>query len=141
MNRLITFLKIKHTSLAAETKLIKAEEYKLKKQTEWLRDHQKMEAANDKLSIRMDLREHRKHVVSFECRCAHLARAFLTGKPYSKVETKGKFWKNNFYSPHQLLNRVVQLVAKYENEEAYGNFGKRRQPADVLKEVKAWMEK
>lgn len=139
MNKLITYLKIKHTSLAAESVIIKREEQKSLMRARRLRSKQKDDT--ESMSIFVDLRDHRKRIVAFETRAANLARAYLTGKAYETVETRPK--DNGFdatwYYQSQLIKRVAELVAKYENTKAYLNKNTRRSIGDVEPEIRTWM--
>lgn len=144
MNYLDTCLKVKHTSLAAEAKIIKAEELRYKKHTEWLRSKQEYKESDLFRDDRMQLYHHRyrKGIVSFECRAAHLARAFIKKKPYASVETRSKKnggWKTSHYSAVKLYTRVAELIAKYESQEAYYVRSKRRPIDQTLKEVCEWV--
>jgi hypothetical protein len=139
---LYTFLKVKHKSLADEAKVIRKEENKLYRSTKWLRTRQEMEAADELRNARMELRDHRKAVVGFEARATYLALAYLKGKPMEYVEKNFKGRGNAFYYHWaDLMNRVAQIVAKYENIKAYRWKSHRRDLGDVIKEVEAWVDK
>lgn len=153
MNKLHTFLKVKHTSLADEATRIRKEENKLRKMTKWAKDKQDDTLSETCLQGRLELYHHRKSVVGLEARAAHIALAFLKGKPYWVVESKVRPDKyllqkmNNtqkVYPYHYYDNttwfRVVELVQKYESVRAYHNKSTRRLFAEVQQEVHAWRD-
>lgn len=141
MNMLHTFLKVKHKSLADEAKIIRKEENKLFRQTVWLRDHQQLEAAEETLDARMELRDHRKVIVGFEARATYIALAYLKGKPFEYVEKNHKGRVPFYYSWNSLLDRVSQIVAKYENMSAYRWRSHRRETHVVKSEIENWIFK
>ena len=105
-------LKIKSKHLSVEAKIIRFEENKLRKQLDWLRDHQQSrDLVHQKF---MSLKNHRKWDVRNENRATFIARAFIAGKPYSSVELKRKpDYDYKFYQ--FILPRVVAMVEKYDN--------------------------
>lgn len=92
-----TYLRIKVLSLAAEAKLIRAEEAR------WIKRDGKKDHP-----IRMGLMNHRKWDVRNEQRSALLAYAFLRGRQYKQLERKC-YTKPNW-------NRIIDLAAKYGAE-------------------------
>lgn len=114
-------LKIKAKHLAEEIRIIKFEERKTKLRARQLRELQKpVNYLENKLN---DLHYHRTWDVRREVRATNLARAYITGKKYSEVETNTKYTKTvdndtkYFYSPDiKLLNRVSKMVSKYHTK-------------------------
>lgn len=105
------YLKIKVVSLAAEAKLIRREESKMKRR--------RSERARDAF---IGLRQHRINVVRPEARAACLAYAFLRGRPYRQVE------RVSYSLPD--WTKVAKLV------ERYGD-GDRR---DLARSFEAWKD-
>lgn len=97
-------LKIKEKSLAAEARIIRAEEMKCRMTarkllaktaslpegprptTEQIEKWQRI--AQQRRNIRVSLHEHRIHKVRTITRATHLARGFLKGTPYKAMEQK-----------------------------------------------------
>lgn len=104
-------LKIKSKHLALEAKVIRFEEQKYKKQIEWLRKNKKNEVYAKELEL-CSLSNHRKYVVGAENRATFLARAFIAGTPYNKVEKKRRDDKAFEFNAH-IIPRVVIMVQKY----------------------------
>lgn len=105
-------LKIKSKHLSEEARIIRFEENKLKKQAQWLRDHQ----MND-VSVHKDflnLKQHRRWDVRNENRATFLARAYLEGKSYREVESKRKT-ENEYTFTAFVIPRVLTMVNKYGN--------------------------
>lgn len=105
-------LKIKSKHLALEPGIIKHEEHKLKKQITWLKLRQM--PADHLYSKLKSLQDHRRWDVRNEQRATFLARAFLKGTPYSKVEKTTDPYMRALY----ITRRVVAMVKKYSD---YGN--------------------
>jgi hypothetical protein len=99
-------LKIKYKHLALEPAIIRKEEQKILKQmrSAYCADTEKV------YNKYYSLYHHRITVVRFEARATHLARAYLAGTPYEKLEKKihDKFTFENVIMP-----RVYSMVAKY----------------------------
>jgi|688.fasta_scaffold754970_2 hypothetical protein len=121
-------LKIKSKHLALEPAIIRKEEQKFTKQIKWYKQkHQlspsvsvwesEMHKNHPELqklhSRRWNLEHHRKTVVRFEARATHLARAYIAGIPYEKVESK-RHEDHTFI--FVILPRVYSMVAKYGNK-------------------------
>lgn len=105
-------LKIKSKHLALEPAIIRKEEKKLLKQIRSNKCNDTLEAFRkfESLSI------HRKWNVRNESRATHLARAFLSGRPYSEVEQKRKP-ENEYKFKMYIIPRIVKMVSKYGKEE------------------------
>ncbi len=115
-------LKIKAKHLALEPAIIRREEQKLKKQFAWFKQkHQITE--NDFTQIflnhrelynihskRYSLEHHRKTVVRNASRSTHLARAYIAGMSYDRVEKKRE---DELLFKHVILPEVFRMVAKY----------------------------
>ena len=100
-------LKIKSKHLALEAKVIRFEEQKLKKRIR----HNKG-SLNDLLLQLNSIAEHRKYVVGRENRATFLARAFIAGTPYNKVEVKRRQDKESEFVIY-VLPRVLEMIKKY----------------------------
>lgn len=99
-------LKIKSKHLATEPAIIRHEERKLLKMAR-RREYNDTESV---LSKYRSLSEHRKWVVRNESRATYLARAFLSGKPYSSVEKK--VHQHSTLRAH-IVPRIVDMAMKY----------------------------
>jgi len=106
-------LKVKVKSLAAEATIIRQEELKAKKSARWCREHQLSEQTAHYERNRASLYEHRIDIVRFECRAAELARAFIKGTPYRKVE---RSTRSGDYIMGRLHGRIQKLVNKYHDK-------------------------
>ncbi|QGH74798.1 hypothetical protein MAL1_00030 [Bacteriophage DSS3_MAL1] len=97
-------LKIKSKSLAAEARIIRAEEIKLR---DTARNRAALQKPVSKLvSSRNSLYRHRIDVVRLEARATFLARAFLAGKPRAVVEA-------NPVSDEAVRKRATKIARKY----------------------------
>jgi hypothetical protein len=114
-------LKIKAKHLALEPAIIRKEESKLKKQFSWFtqkhqitekdinvicKEHPELQAIVWK---HISLSNHRKTVVRNASRATHLARAYIKGTPYSRVEKTRK----NEIDFKVVLPEVFRMIAKY----------------------------
>lgn len=118
-------LKIKSKHLSVEARIIRHEEVKLKRQIEWKKqnDQDRTVERNQWFS----LNEHRRSDVRNENRATFLARAYIVGKSYKKVEKKRKEEREYMFY-QKILPRVLTLVKKYSN------------PNLDLKHITAWVE-
>lgn len=135
-------LKIKSKHLATEPAIIRHEERKLLRMA-------KRREYNDTQSILVkyhSLSEHRRWVVRNESRATYLARAFLSGKPYSSIEKKVH---NHSLLRAYIVPRVIDMVLKYgPHGEQKVYFNKETKRFEYAKEVRekyknmvlAWME-
>lgn len=98
-----THLKIKIASLAAEAKIIKANERK------WKAAPRKGSA--DPHPMFFSLQGHRLGVVRPEARCSLLAYGFLRGRRYRQLEAKCHPESDEAYK--QRWNRVQEIVARF----------------------------
>ena len=127
-------LKIKSKHLALEAGVIRFEEQKLKRQIEWLKTHQQ-----DDAKVRAmweSLNSHRRFDVRNEARATYLARAYMEGQIYKKVEHCRK--DNGTFNTY-ILPRLVSMVIKYE----HGKIEKFMKPdavKAVREEVKTWCQ-
>ena len=103
-------LKIKSKHLSLEAKVIRFEEAKIKKQLAWLRKNRPEEVKYKDLGL-SSLSDHRKYVVGRENRATFLARAFIAGVPYKKVEVNRKQEKEYEFVV-KILPRVYEMVKK-----------------------------
>ena len=118
-------LKVKSKHLSIEAQIIRHEEVKLKRQIEWKKQNEQDQ------TIERDqwesLNGHRRWDVRNENRATFLARAYIAGKSYKKVEQKRKEEREYLFY-QTILPRVLSLVKKYSN------------PNLDLKHIKAWVE-
>jgi hypothetical protein len=109
-------LKIKYKHLALEPAIIRKEEQKVRKQLAWFKEkHQITDIFSDDDARKIhskwyNLYHHRITAVRYEARATHLARAYLAGVPYEKVESK-RHEDHTFI--FVILPRVYSMVAKY----------------------------
>ena len=103
-------LKIKAKSLAAEARIIREEEIKLKRKARYARERQNMAAAAHYERQRQSLYDHRIDIVRWECRATHLARAFMKGYAYKDIERNARL---DPYTKGRLMGRVHKLLTKY----------------------------
>lgn len=111
-------LKIKSKHLSAESKIIRQEELKLKKEILRLKsldslNSERIKYLKDQIQ---SISEHRKDPRGLrgEARATHLAHAFCKGRKYSEVE------KNTKTSPN--WKRVDSMVKKYSNPSRLKEF-------------------
>ena len=127
-------LKIKSKHLALEAGVIRFEEQKLKRQIEWLKQHQKNEAETSIMGTWNSLNSHRRFEVRNEARATYLARAYLEDRKYKSIEHEIKeLGTFNSY----ILPRVVSMVIRYK----LGKIEKFMKPdavKAVREEIKAW---
>ena len=108
-------LKIKSKHLALESKVIRFEEAKVKKQIKWLQKNKPVSNSTELYSAQLglcSLSNHRKYVVGRENRATFLARAFIAGTPYNKVEVKRRDDKAYEFNAY-IIPRVLEMVKKY----------------------------
>ena len=111
-----TELKIKSKHLAVEASIIRHEERKLKRQSNWKKQHQPENTAEIE-AIREEwksLNGHRRFDVRNENRATYLARAFVAGASYVSTENSRKD-ENEYKFLQFVIPRTVQLVKKYHN--------------------------
>lgn len=148
-------LKIKSKHLAFEPAIIRKEEYKLLEQIRWYKKHHQItddspDPELEKLEHkRYNLYSHRKWEVRNESRATYLARAFIKGMPYKRVENNSDF--NQYFNHNRIVfDRVLDMVAKYgaKEDRIYKYWIKERNRNDyrpeehkVLKEkIVAWFK-
>jgi hypothetical protein len=122
-------LKIKSKHLSLESKVIRFEEKKIKKQIEW--SVLNRPNSTQIVSLYNNIHEHRVYDVRNENRATYLARAFIAGKPYSSVEAKRKPEKETMFI-NSILPRVLSMVLKY---------GKYKSGTVSIDTIKAWLIK
>jgi len=127
MSRLI-HLQVKIASLAAEQQIIRKKEIKWAKIARNASEPNRPNADN----VRTTLYEHRTKDVRLEVRAANLALAFLTGKPYVKVEKQITLTSFHGYTHNTLWQRVAKIV------QSFGPNGRERDLTQVTKEVFEW---
>lgn len=116
-----TFLKIKIMSLAAEARVIRAEERKWPRQRDVPTGHETTQPLKTRIETRLALAHHRRVDVRSEARSAQLAYGFLRGLAYRRIEAKC------YDVPNQ--QRVAEIIAKF------GGLDKRQ----ALAELKPWL--
>lgn len=115
-------LKIKSKHLSEEARIIRFEENKLLKQYQWSLNQYKTTGMNDMYPRWNDkafmsycsLNHHRKWDVRNENRATFLARAYISGIPYTKVEMKRK---DEVLFRAQIFPRICAMVVKYGKRE------------------------
>lgn len=121
-------LKIKSKHLGEEARIIRHEERKLKKRADYLRARDgediyireadvpmwkwKRTELGEVQSKLQSIAEHRRWDVRNENRATFLARAFMKGTPYSKVEQNADRNKLICY----ILPRATKIVKKYHDK-------------------------
>lgn len=150
-------LKIKAKHLALEPAIIRKEEKKLMMQFAWLK--QKHQITNVSLwaiydkhpelyklhSKRYSLEHHRKTVVRNASRATHLARAYIAGMPYSRVEKKRE---DELLFKHVILPEVFRMVAKYSAKPLQKKYNRETKITDydavekenLMKAIDKWLE-
>lgn len=104
-------LKVKFKTLSEESRIIKKEENKQKKIFRKIGlgyDHY-----NDHFNEFENLYSHRISVVRKEARATHLARAYLKGLPYNKVE------QSTHCYDYGLDKKISDMVLKYGGNELH----------------------
>ena len=116
-------LKIKSKHLSLESKVIRFEERKLQKQIKWLYKNDPAVESDSYSEMRKSeywkavwqlgsLVDHRKSVVGRENRATFLARAYIEGTPYNKLEHKRRDDKHYEFIC-KVLPRVLDMIKKY----------------------------
>lgn len=101
MNYKVKFLKVKIKSLAEESRIIRKEELRSKRNN----------------ALREQLYLHRIHDVRDESRATHIAYGYLRGKPIVQIERRiDGLWES--YAGHKIWNRVQAMIAKYRDDKA-----------------------
>lgn len=111
-------LKIKSKHLSEEARIIRFEERKLLKQFMWAKNKHYATGSNDEFKYYYDpawcqwnsLSNHRKWDVRNENRATFLARAYIAGIPYNRVEQKRK---DETLFTRWILPRICSMVVKY----------------------------
>lgn len=130
MSRLI-HLQVKIASLAAEQQIIRAKEIKW---TKIARYHAGSVNRTNADNVRTTLYEHRTKDVRKEVRAANLALAFLTGKPYIKVEKKITLTSFHGYTHNDLWQRVFKIV------QSFGPHGQFADMSKIMVDVIEWRD-
>lgn len=100
---MLSYLRVKIKSLAAEAGIIRREERRVARRKAWAKDHQQpTEALQTEF---FGLQEHRKNEVRSEARSSQIAYAFLRQKPYKAME-RGPI-------PLVIRDRAASLAARY----------------------------
>lgn len=148
-------LKIKAKHLALEPAIIRKEEQKLKKQFVWFR--YKHQITNVDLwtiydkhpelyklhSKRYSLYNHRKTIVRNAARATHLARAYIAGMSYDRVEKKRE---DELLFNKIILPEVFRMVAKYGNKPLHKKYNRETKTYDydvadkenLMNAIKKW---
>lgn len=148
-------LKIKAKHLALEPAIIRKEEQKLKKQFRWFKQKHQITDVSlwtiyDKHpelyklhSKRYSLENHRKTVVRNASRATHLARAYIAGMLYSRVEKKRE---DEMLFKHVILPEVFRMVAKYSAKSLQKKYNRETKTYDydladkenLMNAIKKW---
>jgi hypothetical protein len=120
----LTKLKVKAKSLAAEARIIRKEEYKKLRHLKvcqyehqdydkgWWRWHRETQDANIAF---WTLQNHRRGIVRAEARATNIARAFLRGVPYDRVEPNAR----DTVEQSVAMSRAKDIIAKYGHLEKH----------------------
>ena len=148
-------LKIKSKHLSEEARIIRFEEKKLFKQYQWSLNNYRSAGHNDMYPLWYDkafmsydsLNRHRRWDVRNENRATFLARAYIAGIPYNKVEQKRKE-ENEYTFQTRILPRVASMVSKYGDKKIQkkvweGSYPNRKEVNNpdfiqLEKDIKAW---
>ena len=103
-------LKIKAKHLALEPAIIRKEEQKILKYIRSKKNYQDHNGLAKLNRLYYSLSQHRKTVVRNASRATHLARAFIAGMPYNRVERKRDC---EIVFIRSILPEVFRMVAKY----------------------------
>lgn len=115
-------LKIKSKHLSEEARIIRFEERKLFKHFMWAKNKHHETGANGDYHYFNDdswckwnsLSNHRKWDVRNENRATFLARAYIAGIPYNRVEQKRK---DEALFTRWILPRICSMVVKYDKRQ------------------------
>lgn len=115
-------LKIKSKHLSEEARIIRFEERKLFKQFQWAKKKHYETGSNDEYKYYLDpawrkwddISNHRKWDVRNENRATFLARAYIAGIPYNRLEQKRK---DEWTFRSRIVPRIASMVAKYGKYE------------------------
>ena len=114
LNKMCVELIIKNKHLSEEAKIIRSMEHKVKRQVDWLRNKEYYYSDEyiEKFKLFLSLKEHRRMDVRRENRATYLARAFINGVEYNRVEQKRKK-EREYEFKWYIIPRVVSMVRKY----------------------------
>jgi len=115
------FLKIKLLSLAAEARIIRKEETRMRDTARRLRKAGKDEAAKGFDAERESAHDHRVKVVRSEARHTHIAYGYLRGRSYLQLERSQRplDW-----------NKIETMVCRYGNTDNKAGFAAWRAGAE-----------
>lgn len=110
-------LMVKRTSLAAESKIIRKQEIKWRDRARRAKETRKNnpEFAEIAKWTRLSLYLHRVLVVGPATRYAHVANAFLRGKPYFDVEQKVYANRLNGVSGYSFIKRIAENAHRFSD--------------------------
>lgn len=120
-----TFLKIKIMSLAAEARIIRAEERKWPRERDIPKDQREEPLQQARWRTREQLAAHRKFDVRTEARSALLAYGFLRGRAYRQIE------QSCYEDPNS--NRITELVCKFGGRSP-------KDKAEIFRQVREWQK-
>jgi hypothetical protein len=117
-NKMSIKLKIKSKHLSEEARIIRFEEHKLLKNVKHTRQKYIDAGHNEEFKYWLDknhqtyssISHHRKWDVRNEARATYIARAYLSGVPYEKVEMKRK--DERLFRYH-IFPRLCAMIVKY----------------------------
>lgn len=135
-------LKIKSKHLALEPAIIRKEEQKLLKQIQWYKMKHQISTEGTVwtdfykhhpdlchfYSKHGSLVSHRRIDVREEARATYLARAYIKGMPYKKVEVNGE----GLLSP-AVMKSMIRMVMKYGSVRYYPDYDKTEYPYKIQK--------
>lgn len=136
-------LKIKAKHLALEPAIIRKEEQKILKRIRSKKNYQDHEGLAKLEGLYYSLSQHRKTVVRNASRATHLARAFIAGTPYKKVERKRE---SEFLFKVTILPEVFRMVAKYGVNPIFKKYNRETKMTDydlaeketLMKAIEEW---
>jgi hypothetical protein len=118
------FLKIKIISLAAEARIIRAEERKWPRERDFPLEQRQEPGSKKRWVTRVELASHRRVVVRGEARSALLAYGYLRGRAYRQIEATSHEPPN--------MTRVAEIVCRFSGIHPKERDAKRQ-------ELMAWL--
>lgn len=104
-------LKVKSNSLAAEARIIRKLEHKLRNKLRWERSHSK-DVKSSEVQMLDELQVHRRTFIREEARATCLALGFLSNRIYNSIESNRKPEKEVCFQQY-IIPKIVYLVKKY----------------------------
>jgi len=105
-------LKVKYKTLSNEPSIIRTEIRKLKKQYQYLKSNGR--SVGDIAFKMQKLIEHKNRVVRDEARATHLARSYISGIDYNRVEQHIEQPSSLVF---KILPKTLRMIQKYHNPQ------------------------